>query len=103
MVFMIEKFLRANCAMKIPVIPMVKTAIAGTSRRKNTAKTRSRENEKKNTDEVFMVPLRIPFKNKIMGSKKRKSGLTKGTKTAAKTKIKIAGRILEKVLGDSAA
>jgi len=31
-----------------------------------------------------------------MGSRKRKSGPTNGTKTAAKIKIKIAGRSLEK-------
>lgn len=75
---------------------MVKTAIAGTFRLKITDKTKSIEKEKKNIAEVFMVPLTAPFKNKIMGSKKRKSGPARGTKTAAKTKIKIAGRSLDK-------
>jgi hypothetical protein len=35
-----------------------------------------------------------------MGNKKRKSGPIKGTKTAAKTKIKITGRSFEKELAD---
>jgi hypothetical protein len=84
--------------MNIPAIPIVKTAIAGTSRLKITARTKSIEKEKKNTADVFMVPLTAPFKNKIMGSKKRKSGPMRGTKTAAKTKMKIAGRSLDKGL-----
>jgi hypothetical protein len=75
---------------------MVKTAIAGTSKLSKTAKTKRSEKEKKNTAEVLTVPLAVPFKNKTMGRKKRKSGPITGTKTAAKTNKKIAGSSLEK-------
>ena len=82
--------------MNIPTAPIVKTAIAGTSRRNNTAKSKSSEKEKKKTAEVLIMPLTVPFKNKIMGRRKRKNGPITGTKTAAKTNKKIAGRSCEK-------
>jgi hypothetical protein len=74
--------------------------MAGTSRRKIIAKIKSNENETRKTADVLIEPLILPFKNKIMGNKKRKSGPIKGTKTAAKTKIKITGRSFEKELAD---
>ena len=72
--------------------------MAGTSRRKIIAKIKSNENETRKTADVLIEPLILPFKNKITGNKKRKSGPIKGTKTAAK--IKITGRSFEKELAD---
>ena len=70
---------------------MVKTETAGRSNFIKIAISKSRVNEIRKTTAVFKMPFKMPFRNKIIGRRKRKAGPAKGTKTAEKTNKKTTG------------
>jgi len=77
---------------------MVNTAITGISNLNKTVIQTRIEKVIKKINSVLFAPLTVPFKNKIVGSRKRKTEPNAGIKTAAKTNKKITGNSLEKGL-----
>ncbi len=86
-----------------PAIPMVKIATAGTSRFSPTDKSIRTAKENKRHSAVLKIPLVAPLTKAIIGSRKRKTGPTSGTKTAAKANRPTADRRPEKELPDAGA